>query len=121
MAILLVAEFSFSFSFAGVTYVVLTRQESDGGTSLLLYADPPGIDLADIPPIMLLSDAAGDLLSARINRVSAGESHQLASKLLGELAGDLNDELPLERVTDLVQRLATWIEAVGCRSFHAVP
>lgn len=115
MVILLVPEFSCSVSLAGVAYVVLTRQEPDGGTSLLLYADSHGIDLANIPPVMLLSDAAGDRLSARIGRASDGESHELAVTLLRELAGDLNDELPLEKVKDLVQRLATWIDA------HAKP
>jgi hypothetical protein len=110
---MLTPQFSFPFFLGNMSYVVLTRQEHDGETSLLLFADTKGVDLADTPPLMLLSDAVGDRLSARIAHAQNGESHDLAVTLLGELAGELSSDLPLGKVADLVLARATWIEAEG--------
>lgn len=111
MANLLVAQFNCRFFVGELSYIVLTRQEHDGTTSLLLYADRDGMDLSETPPLMMLSDSVGDRLSARVTRVQAGESRELAVTLLRELAGELNDNLPLPEVTDLVGALAAWIKA----------
>ena len=110
MSTLIAHDFVCHFQIDNAAYVVVTLAEPDGGLSLLLYPGSAEIDPADTPPLMLLSDSAGDRLSTRIERARQ-DTLGLAKELLHELSADLNDDLQLETVDSLVESLAKWIEA----------
>ena len=108
MANLPVSDFFHRLSYGDVTYVVMTRREHDGGISVLLYEGADGID--DMPPLMLLSDAAGDQLRSRISRAQPSESEKLAAALLTELLGELNSAFSSATLRELVHAFAAWID-----------
>ena len=114
MSTLIVQDFACHFQIDNAACVVLTRVEPDGGLFLLLYSGSAEIDPADTPPLMLLSDSAGDRLSTRVERARE-DTPGLAKELLQELSGDLNDDLHLEAVDALGESLAKWIQGNHAR------